>query len=121
MDLSPLFAPLFLAFEFWQLVMAERYLGIARIESGLDPRRLPLREGVAAFWTLAIWAEWLWMLLLLTERSGRAAGLCMLAVSAGGFLLRRRSALKWTLVLLTFEGAIRVGMMLFLIGAWFRR
>lgn len=120
MDLSPLLAPLFLLFEFWQLVMAERYLGIARIEKGVDPRRLPMRTGVAAFWSVMTFAEWLWLLVMLAERSGRAAALCMIAVSLGGYFLRRRTSLKWTLVILTFEGAIRIGMMLFVIGAWIR-
>ena len=111
-----LLAPLFLAFEVWQLVLSERYLGIKQIARGADPRALGLSEVTAFFWTVAIVAYWLWMLLLLTLPLGRMHGLALLVVSVIGFTLRRGSKFKWVLVILTFEGAVRVGMLLSLGG-----
>jgi len=37
-----LLAPLFLVFEFWQLVISERYMGIKQIRVNADPRELPM-------------------------------------------------------------------------------
>lgn len=121
--MSPLLylSPLFVLFELWQLVVAEQYLGIARIESGVDPRRLPLRGWKAMVWSFGILAVWAWSLLLLTDRHGRVPGLCMALVCLLGYLLRRSAPLKWILVILTFEGAIRIGMMLFIIGLLWRQ
>lgn len=120
MDLLLLPLPLFLFFEFWQLVVAERYLGIAWIEQGMDPRRLPMRRGKAALWSVGIIAGWLWALSLLLVPLARGPAACILVVSLAGVLLRRNVSVKWILVSLTFEGAIRIGMMLFLIGALWR-
>lgn len=113
--------PLFLAFEFWQLVVAERYLGIAWLEQGMDPRRLPLARGKAALWSLGIIFGWLWSLTLLFVPMARGPAACMLVVSLAGAMVRRNVSAKWILVSLTFEGAIRIGMMLFLLGAIWRR
>lgn len=107
-------APVWIAFELWQLVVAERYLGIARIETGEDPRRQPLGSFKAAFWSLGILSEWLWMLSLSLDYLGWVPAACMLVVSVLGFLLRLNTGLKWVLVILTFEGAIRIGMLLFI-------
>src|SRR3954469_20989280 len=60
-----LFAPLFLVFEVWQLVLSERYLGVKQIARGTDPRNLGLGELTAFFWSMSLLAYWLWMLLLL--------------------------------------------------------
>lgn len=116
-----LLAPLFLVFEVWQLVLGERYLGIKQIARGADPRTLGLGERTAFFWSMAIVLYWIWMLLLLLQPFGRVHGLSLLAVGAIGFSLRRGSPLKWVLVILTFEGAIRVGLLLSLcVMAWRR-
>ena len=71
--MSPLLllAPFWILFEFWQLVVSERYLGIKQIEQGTDPRTLDLSERRAAFWSIAMLAEGGWMLALLFERYGR--------------------------------------------------
>jgi len=106
-----LLAPLFFAFEFWQLVLSERYLGIKQIARGVDPRTLGLGEVTAFFWSSAILAYWVWMFLLLTAPLGRAHGFSLLAVSAIGYSLRRGSGLKWVLIILTFEGAIRISLL----------
>ena len=76
-----MFAPLFLIFEIWQLVLSERYLGIKQIARGADPRSLGLGEVTAFFWSTAIITYWTWMLLLLFVPGGRVHGLSLLAVS----------------------------------------
>jgi hypothetical protein len=112
-----LLAPLFLVFEVWQLVLSERYLGIKQIARGANPRLLGLGELPAFLWSTAIICYWLWMMLLLVVPLGRVHGFSLLAVSAIGFSLRRGSGLKWVLVILTFEGAVRVGLLLSLVGS----
>lgn len=104
-------APLFIVFEVWQLVVAERYLGLKQIQAGVDPRLLGPREPVAATWSLALLAYWGWLGLMLAIAFGRAQIGCMLAVSLIGYSLRRNSTLKWVLVILTLEGAVRIGML----------
>lgn len=107
-----LLAPGFLFFEVWQLVLCERYLGIKQIARGADPRTLGLSEITAFFWSLAIVAYWIWTLLLLLFPLGRMHGLGLMLVTAAGFTLRRGAPLKWILVILTFEGAVRVGLLI---------
>ena len=122
MDSLPFLAPLFLVFEVWQLVIGERYLGIKQIARGADPRSLGLSEPVTCFWSLAIFAYWLWMLLLLVAPIGRVHGIALFAISMLGFAVRRGAPLKWVLVVLTLEGAIRVGLLFSLCGMlWWRR
>lgn len=107
-----LFAPLFFVFEIAQLVLGERYLGIKQIARGADPRSLGLSEVMAFFWSSALIVYWLWMLALLAWPFGRMHGLGLLAVSAVGYAVRRGTSLKWILVTLTFEGAIRIGLLI---------
>ena len=114
-------AALFLWFEIWQLVISERYLGIRQIARNGDPRKLGLREGIAFCWSAVIFAYWLWMFTLLATRFTRIHAICFLAVSAIGFSLRRNTSIKWVLVILTFEGAIRIGLLVSLIGIAWRR
>jgi len=106
-----LLTPLFLVFEIWQLVLSERYLGIKQIARGADPRALGLGELRAFVWSSVIFAYWLWMLLLLATPLGRVHGFTLLVVTAVGFSARRGSPFKWVLVILTVEGAIRVGLL----------
>ena len=115
------FAPIFLVFEVWQLVVAERYLGLKQIARGADPRELGLNEAVAAAWSLVILAYWLWMVLVLLQPWGRLQVVLMIGASVVGLLARRGCGLRWVLVILTFEGAFRVGMLLSLcVLAWRR-
>ncbi len=116
-----LFAPAFLVFEVWQLVLSERYLGIKQIARGADPRELGLGEFTAFVWSVVLIAYWMWMLVLLTIPFGRVHGISLLAVTTLGFSLRRGSPLKWVLVILTFEGAIRVGLLFSLCAMAWRR
>ena len=114
-------APLFLAFEVWQLVMSERYLGIKQIARHGDPRTLGLGELTAFCWCAMITVYVAWMLSLLLLPFGRVHGLGLLAVLGIGFALRRNTTLKWVLVILTFEGAVRVGLLISLIAMAWRR
>lgn len=116
-----LLAPLFLAFEVWQLVISERYLGIKQIARNGDPRTLGLGEFTAFCWSMALFAYWLWMAGLLLVPFARMHSLCFLAASAIGFALRRNTGLKWVLVILTFEGALRVGLLISLSVMVWRR
>ncbi|MFA6959263.1 MAG: hypothetical protein WC205_00765 [Opitutaceae bacterium] len=112
-------APLFLLFEGWQLVIAERHLGIKHIESGIDPRDHSPGEKLSFVWGTGIVIYWIWMILMLIPKEGRTQVVCMLVTSLAGYSLRRNSGLKWILVILTIEGAVRIGMIISLIGsAW---
>ena len=118
---SPYLAPLFLIFEVWQLVISERYLGIKQIARGADPRTLGLGEFTAFCWSASIFAYWAWMLLLVFTHVGRVHGIALLLISLIGFTIRRGSPLKWVLVVLTLEGAVRVGLLFSLCGMlWWR-
>ena len=114
-------APLFFAFELWQLVIAERYLGLKHIARGTDPRELGIGEFTAAFWSLVMLAYWAWMVLMLFQPLGRFQILTLIVVSGTGFGIRRGCGHKWVLVILTFEGSIRIGMLLSLCGLAWRR
>ena len=114
-------APFFVLFEIWQLVLSERYLGKKQIARGADPRDLGLGETTAFFWSTLLIAYWCWMLSLLFFRFGRAYGTGLLLVWMIGFSLRRGARFKWVLVILTFEGAIRIGLLLSLCASAWRR
>lgn len=116
-----LLAPLFLVFEVWQLVLCERYLGLRQIKANADPRTLPMRESLAAVWSVGLLVYLAWMASLLLHPLGRAQGLVLLAVTSLGYAVRSSCGLKWVLVALTFEGSIRVGMLVSLCGLAWRR
>jgi hypothetical protein len=115
-----LLVPLFFAFELWQLVIGERYLGIRQIRANADPRELPMPEWMAATWAGGLLTYYVWMVALLLHPVGRAQGIVLLVVSGLAYALRSTASLKWTLVILTFEGSIRIGMLLSLVGATWR-
>jgi len=110
-------APLFLVFEIGQLVLCERYMGVKRIAAGVEPRRLPMNEGLALGWIAVLVVYWVWTGMILALPFARPAALCIFGVSLVSYALRRNSPLKWALVILTFEGAIRVGMLVSLCGS----
>lgn len=116
-----LLAPLFLGFEVWQLVIGERYLGIKQIARNGDPRTLGLGEFTAFCWTSAMALYWLWLIAILTVPFARVHALCLLAVWMLGYSLRRNTSIKWVLVILTFEGAVRVGLLITLTALAWRR
>ncbi len=121
MSVVLLLAPLFLIFEVWQLYIGERYLGIKQIARSADPRELGLGELTAFFWGGGLILYWLWMLALLTFSLGRVHGFCLLAIIGLGFGLRRNCRLQWILVILTVEGAIRIGLLVSLCALAWRR
>lgn len=113
------FAPFFFVFEIWQLVISERYLGVKQIARGADPRQLGLGETTAFLWTATLFVYWTWMLVLLFEPPARPAAGGLALLSLIGFSLRRGHPLKWTLVILTFEGALRLVLLAYLAAmAW---
>ncbi|MBL9186056.1 MAG: hypothetical protein JNK23_01120 [Opitutaceae bacterium] len=112
-----LLVPLFLAFEVWQLVISERYLGLKQIARGTDPRPLGPSEAVAFCWSALLILYWLWMITLLVLPAGRVHGAGLLGVSVLGYALRRSVGLRWILVILTFEGAVRLGLLFSLAAA----
>jgi hypothetical protein len=116
-----LLAPLFLVFEVWQLVISERYMGIKQIRVNADPRTLPMAGWVAATWAGGLLFYGLWMFTLLLHPVGRAQGFVLLATTAIGYALRSTCSIKWVLVILTFEGAIRIGMLGSLLASTWRR
>ncbi len=116
-----LLAPLFLVFEVWQLVLSERYMGIKQIKVNGDPRALPMANWMAAAWAGSLLVYGVWMFSLLLHPIGRAQGGVLLATTALGYALRSSCGLKWVLVVLTFEGSIRIGMLVSLFASTWRR
>ena len=116
-----LLAPLFLAFELGQLYAGERYLGIKQIRVNADPRTLPMPKWLPPLWAGGLIVYGLWMGTLLLHPVGRVQGAVLLIITFIGYLLRSTTSLKWTLVILTFEGAIRIGMLLSLLGLLWRQ
>lgn len=114
-------APLFLVLESWQLVMSERLLGVKQIAAGGDPRARGPGERTAAAWSVCLIVYWAWMGAMLVPGFGRAQIVCLLIVSFLGYALRRSAPVKWVLVILTLEGAIRMGMLVSLLGMAWRR
>ncbi len=116
-----LLAPLFLAFELWQLFLSERYMGIKQIRVNANPRELPMAGWLAATWAGGLVVYYIWMVSLLLHPLGRAQGIVLLAVTAAGYAIRSACGLNWVLVVLTFEGSIRVGMLLSLLFMTWRQ
>ena len=119
MNFILILTPFFFVFEVWQLVISERYLGVKQIARGADPRKLGLGEATAFLWsvTLFVYCAWMILLLFFTHARPAAGGLALLSLI--GFSLRRGNPLKWTLVILTFEGALRLVLLAYLAAvAW---
>jgi hypothetical protein len=112
-------APLFALFEVWELVLAERYLGLKQFARAADPRELGPGEAVAFLSVMGIIFNWLFMLGLVASRFSRIEAAAMLAVSVLGLSVRRqlggrwwrRFGVRWCLMVLTVEGAIRLGLL----------
>lgn len=120
--MSPLNAltPVWIGFEVLQLVFAERYLGVKQIQADRDPRNGGPSEFTSFLWFLLICCYWVWMVAMACMRLGLAQLVTLLAVSSMGYLIRRSCGLKWVLVVLTFEGAIRIGMLVSLCAVLWR-
>jgi hypothetical protein len=114
-------APLFAVFELWQLVLAERYLGLKQFARSAEthPRELGPRERIALVVVLGIAFNWLYMVGLVGSRFSRSVGVAMLLVSLLGLIARRqfgsrwwqRFGVRWALMVLTLEVALRLGLL----------
>jgi hypothetical protein len=117
----PLLAPLFLLFEAWQLFIGERYVGIKQIARGGDPREMGPGEAVAFLWSAGLVLYAVWALALLAAPMSRAYALALIATTAVGYSVRRNCGLKRILIVLTLEGAVRIGFLFALsVVAWHR-
>jgi hypothetical protein len=119
--MSPLvfLTPIWFILEIAQLIISERFLGVKQIEAGIDPRQHGPRAPLAFVWSAGILFFWLWLVAMLFQPLGRAQIAAMIVITLAGFSIRRSCGLKWVLVVLTFEGAIRIGMLLSLAAlAW---
>ena len=121
MNPAALLAPVFLVFELWQLVVSERYMGIKQIRVNADPRELAMADWMAATWAGGLVAYYVWMFTLLLHPVGRAQGIVLIVMTGVGYLIRSTCGLKWVLVVLTFEGSIRIGMLVSFIAQSWRR
>lgn len=112
--MSPLvfLTPAWFLFEILQLIVSERFLGVKQIEANTDPRQIGPREPAAFLWSTTILFYWLWLVAMLFQSVGRPQVAAMILITLVGYSLRRGCGLKWVLVILTFEGAIRIGMLL---------
>jgi len=121
--MSPLvfLTPVWFVFEIVQLIAGERFLGVKQIEAGTDPRQFGPREPLAFAWSAGILLSWLWLVVMLFQPIGRAQIAAMIVITLIGFSIRRSCGLKWVLVILTFEGAIRIGMLLSLAALVWRK
>jgi hypothetical protein len=121
--MSPLvfLTPVWFAFEIIQLIVSERFLGVKQIKADTDPRQLGPRESLAFLWCMGIMLFWVWLVAMLFQSTGRASVVAMLAITLVGFSVRRSCGLRWALVVLTFEGALRIGMLLYLSALIWRR
>jgi len=121
--MSPLvfLTPVWFVFEIVHLVICERFLGVKQIEAGTDPRQLGPREPLAFAWSVGILLFWFWLVAMLFQSTGRPEVAAMIAITIIGFSIRRTCGLKWVLVALTFEGALRIGMLLYLTALIWRR
>ena len=114
--MSPLvfLTPVWFVLEIVQLIVSERFLGVKQIVTDADPRQLGPRESLAFVWCAGILLYWLWFVAMLFQSVGRAAVVTMIVITLVGFFIRRNCTIKWVLVALTFEGALRIGMLLYL-------
>ncbi len=113
-------APVFLLFELVQLIVSERYLGIKQIEVGTDPRVRGPSEPVSALWVICLGVYWAWMGAMLHTSFARTQVVVLLAAYLIGYAVRRNCSLRKILVVLTLEGAVRIGMLFFMCVAIWR-
>ena len=120
--MSPLaaLAPAWIGFEVLQLVLCERYLGIRQIQVGKDPRQEGPHQAIAFSCVALTVLYWAWMVGMLVAHIGMVQVVALMVVSLCGHTIRRVCGLRWVLVVLTFEGAIRIGMLVSLTLILFR-
>jgi hypothetical protein len=114
-------APVFALFEVWQLVLAERYMGVKQFARSAEthPRELGPSERTALVVVLGMGFNWLFMAGLVGSRFSRGVAVAMLLVSLMGLMARRqfgsrwwrRFSVRWALMVLTVEVALRLGLL----------
>ena len=108
-----LLALVFIAFELAQLVLAHRYIGPEQIRRNAHPldAAAPLPFIVSFAWVVFLGADYIYQVSMAMQRYPliQICALLMLVASVGGFLLRRACGVKWGMVVMTFEAAVRVG------------
>jgi len=107
------FAPIFILFEVIQLIVAERFIGVKQIKSEMHPLESGINapDWLAALWLASISLYLLYMFALMLNPWGGMQGFIMLFVSLVGVALRRTMGVKWALVIMTIEGAVRMGLL----------
>lgn len=109
LQLAFLIVPLELA----QLVLAERRIGVRQIRAGIDPREAhPPANYIGWIWLALVAAIQSYPIVLVCEGETRLFGLIMLLFGVVGYDLRRRGGIRWALVVLTVEGALRIGVII---------
>lgn len=116
------FAPIVILAELIQLILAERHIGVRVIKSGEDPRQgrqSPPFVGWLWFGCAALCIAYPGLLVFFGY--ARFQALTMMLFTVVGFEVRRRSGLRWALVALTIEGAVRIALItqLLVLWAWF--
>jgi len=118
-------ALVFTVLEVAQLIVAQRFIGVEQIRRNLHPldAAKPRPLWFSAGWVAGLLTDYAFQAALLivpippaaTEHPDfiRFAAVLMLIISFGGFALRRSSGVKWGLVVLTIEGALRAGFFFF--------
>lgn len=108
-----LLTPVIILLEMLHLFLAEKFIGIKQIKAGRHPLEThPVGpRHLAPAWILLIIALWVYMVLLVADPVTRLQGAIMLGTSIAGVVMRRSLGLKWALVILTVEGAVRIGLL----------
>lgn len=107
------FALIFISYEMLQLVLAERYIGIKKIRAGVHPLESNAQgpAWIATAWLLGMLSSWVFIVYLLFQYESSIQGFLMVLTSVAGMSLRRSLGIKWALVIMTIEGAIRMGLL----------
>jgi hypothetical protein len=119
--MSPLvfLTPVWFVLEIAQLIAGERLLGVKQIVAGEDPRDTAPSEPVSFLWSACTLLYWLWLVAMLFQPLGQVQIVAMIVFTIAGYSIRRSCGLRWVLVVLTFEGALRIGMLISLAAlAW---
>jgi hypothetical protein len=111
-------APLFILFELAQIIVLERYIGLRTLKAEIDPRTLPFPKWLAIAWIIFTKIYLLWTIALIFESSLILPASVILITSFVGLISRRSAGLQWALVILTFETAIRIGMLILVTRFW---
>lgn len=120
-SLLVILAPVFIVLELAQLLVAERFIGVRQIRANRHPLD-EYPEGkpwITAAWLAYFVAVWCYLFALALNPLTSIQGVVLLLVGILGFAFRRIAGLKWALVVMTIEGAIRMGLWVNILVGWF--